>query len=494
MRTPSAASILFLYAGFTTPAQAETLSLQEALDAATSQNTDLLRVLATREQAALARRALVGRAEPVLGVSASTSTTETKSFLAGQPLQTGSDVSEVGLSVSGRTPVGTTWSVSANHTYVDQLFSVDFSGLLPIPGETDAPQEQQYWTTSVGASLRQDLLVPFRRTADRRDVLSAREREVEAELVLEATASSTHLLVASAWWQWWMATERVAVSEASLARFERVQDRVRQSAELGNATRLDARLADQAVLEARVQLSQARAAAAAAEDDVLLLVARSPADDIDPGASDPAPFSPPSLEQVLRDNPEARRAELEVQVAERAHRDAQMDGLPALDAVLGVGYATLEESSGVSWSTLVSDPLPTYSAGVEMKVPLGRTAVRSRRESAAIQVEVARDALRAVRREVERSFAASTAELTHAELQVQATEASVSVARLELDVERSRVDEGTALIDAVLDAADKLRRAEVAHLEARVGVQRAQLSLLALAGRKPPTTPDPLQP
>jgi len=481
-------AVLFMATG---TAHAETLSLQEVLTTASSENLDLRRVHASRDQATLARRAVVGRAEPILGLSAGTSTAESRSFLAGQPLETTTDASEVELSVGGRTQLGTSWSASTSHTYVDQLFAVDFSGLLPIPVDTGAPQEQRYWTTTVGATLRQDLLVPFRRTGDRREVLSAREREVQAELLVDATLASTQVAAASAWWQWWVASERVELAEASLARFERIRERVRQSTEVGMATPLDLRLAEQAALEARVQLAQARTAAAAAEDDVLLLLGRSPADDITPAPADEMRTETPSLARILRDNPDARRAGLDLEVAERLYRDAQTDRLPTLEGVLGAGYATLEATSGDAWSTLVSDPLPTYSASVEMNVPLGRTSVRARRDSAAIDVDVAREAVEAVRRELQRRFVASASDLANAELQAQVAEEAVTLAQLELEVEEARAEQGEALLDAVLDATEELRRAEAARLEAQVGVQRAQLLLVTLAGSIAPEAPRP---
>jgi outer membrane protein TolC len=465
-------------------AGAAPLSLQAALEGALAANPSLVSARLAEQQADQGVRASRGSADPTLTASGTLTSAETVAFLGSSPYAIETDSREWGLSVGGRTPFGTTWGVQSTQQRVDSLVNIDLSGLgLPIPTD-DEPQALAYTTAALTLTLRQDLLVPFRRTDDQQRRLDATEARAEAELRVEATRQSTLSSVAAAWWAWSLASERVGLAEGALDRAERLEARTDAWLAEGQIGRVEQSQARQATREAAAQLRAARGGVDAAADDLLVLLGQDPGTAIEPSGTTEVGTLELDVAAAAANNPDVRLAALHLQAAERAHRDARRDRLPSLAAVGSVGTLGLEDTGGDAWQTVAQgDGYDTASAGLELAMPLGNRAARAQADAAALQVEVARRTRDATERDVVRALRAALADRDRAALEVELAEQDRVVTARTVAIEDARVQEGTRLFDDLLDAQAALQQSELAVLDARLQLQRANLVIAVLAGR-----------
>ncbi|HTN84406.1 MAG TPA: TolC family protein, partial [Sorangium sp.] len=227
-------------------ARAETLTAEEAVGRAASQNPTLRAALLEATAARQAVAAEQGARRPTL--SASVTGQYTEAFARG----------DAGLSRSGSTTVAS--NVALRYTTdigtgLEVGASADTSW-RSLAGRTTGPS----YSAEAYVSARQPLLRGAGTDAVLAPIAQAQASAVAAELDRELAASQTALDVLGAYWELWYAEQAIGVQEQALAAAQRLLADARARAEtLGTGTRVDVLQFSTAAASIADALSQARA-------------------------------------------------------------------------------------------------------------------------------------------------------------------------------------------------------------------------------------------
>lgn len=460
------------------PAHAADLSLDDALAAARDDNPQLQAAGLVLDQQRASLRGALATSDPTLTLASDRGYTETVGFLAGTPLTATTESQSSTVAVAGQGARGTRWSLYSGLSLEDTTTA----SLLAGP---EGEVQQTNWSTEVGGQLEQDLLAPWKRSPQleaRLDALVAVER---AQLEAYRTEQDVLAEVAGAWWDAWLARERVALAEQGVAEAQRLVERTTALVAQGSALAVDASRAELALLDARQALLSAQSTAAALEDVLLLQLGRSPTEvvTLSRGVATDAGVQVPTLDTVLAGSPTLALAQRDLEAARRRERDAQRDRLPELTASVGGALVTLEETAPDALASLsAGDRYPRWSAGLSLSVPLGGRSAKATADRRGAEVRQAELQVQQQQAALEADYAAAVDRLRTAEAAGELAMARLTVAGETESAEAVRVDAGTRHLDDLLDARDDRRTAEVGLLEARVDVARAGLSLARLAG------------
>lgn|GEM_PF-5249400 len=459
-----------------TLASAADLSLADAFAQAKAHNPDLRSAALTLDGQRAAVQSALATSDPVLTLSTTRSGSESAGFIGGSPFTATTDAQAHDFSLSGQGARGTAWTLYSGLDLDDTTTVSAFAG-------PEGEARQTNWTTETGIQLQQDLLVFWRRTPQleaRLDALAAVER---AQLQAWQTEQTVLADVAEGWWDAWLARERVAVAERTVAEAQRLLDRTEALVAAGSAMPVEQSRARLSLLEAQRTLLTTRATADSADDQLLLKLGLTPDTPLQLQGTPTIPTSVPDLAAVLSQSPQRAVLQRDLVTAERKARDARLDRLPDLSLSVSGGFGSLEETAPEALLALAgTDRFPRWSTGLSLSVPLGNRAAKATADSRSADVLQAELALH-------RHEASLRADHTAALAQLDASRAALDIARLQVDVAReteahesARVDAGTRRLDVLLDARDDRHAAELGLLEAQVDVARASLRLARLAG------------
>lgn len=462
-------------------ASARTLTLEDALATAAVSNLGVVEAGLTREQARVAVSQTRASFDPTLSASFGADAANNQSFIAGLPASTEAWGADGDLSIGAATPWGGAWSVS---TGLDR----DVTSTLSAFTGSDDPVEQRNWSTSVTASLSQDLLA-FLRTSDASiEVRKARERLDVAELSLLSATDAALLQTAEAWWTWWSAEARVDVALGTLEKNIALHERTKAQKEVGTVAQLevDRVHAERLASERDVLLAQAEARAAA--DSLLVVLGLPPGEDLTldgtERAIDAPDFGADPLALALDGNVELALARTNVDTAHATLDDARGASLPTLTGTVSGGLSPLQTDLGDAYSALTTDEKNPYGAvGVELSVPLGGRAARAGRDTAALEIQLQKARLASAEREVRADVRAAIDAVETAEQGLALAEARERVAAATEEAEADRVAVGTTRLDQLLDARASHQTAQSEVVSARVQRARAELQLIQLQGR-----------
>lgn len=473
--------LLFTLASLCSAYAAEGVSLADALASALQHNADLRAAAASLDAARADALAARGALDPSLDASAGLSASESRSYLAGYPMASTASAGSAALGLSGELMTGTSWSISAELARQTSTTESSLGGVM-------AEQSADNWAGSVGLSARQDLLGLLRPTDATRAVRRAAERADQRALEGLEARQDALAAVANAWWSWKAATERAALGrtsvEAALA-LERVTE---ARAEVGSAAAVDLARVRTERLAAMAEASEAQAAAMDAGDTLLELMGRAPGADITPeGEGAPRALATLDVDQHLgaasAHSPALARLDLQLQAARAAAREVRFEGLPSLSATGSAGLSSLDTSaSGALRALSGDDALPSWSAGLELSVPIGGRLARGTRLAADADLRSAEVALDAQRRALEGDLRAALREVNTAYGGLMLATERLGVAQMAEDGERARAEEGLVRLDELLDAVEAREQAEVDLLEARLDAWRATLEVARLEG------------
>ena len=464
-------------------AQARPLSLDEALARAVVAHPDVVESGLLHDQAVASVITARASFDPVLSASVGAEARETQGFIAGFPSSTETERWDASLGLSGTTSVGTSWTVS---TGLDRDVTTTLASLT---GGAPQPIEQSTWATSVGVSVTQDVLTFLRASAQRNDVVAAKERLDQAEVSMLRTTQSAVAQVAEAWWSWWAADATREVSQRSLAQSQALVAQTQAWFEEGEVAKLEVDRVRADMLAAERNLLTAEADVRSAADALLVQIGLDLGQPVEPGGSERAWSSQPpeldaTVEAVLAGNLDLALARLERDAARRSYGYAKDGGLPSLDLTGAVGVSTLTNTAQEAFSELTSDMNNPYgSLSLGLTVPLGGRAARSQRQTARAALSIEEVQFDAASRELTADARAAVDGWLTAQRGVELAEARVSVAQSTEDGERARVEEGTRRLDQLLDAVEARQAAEADEVSARVELARAELTLARLEGR-----------
>ncbi|MDP2309695.1 MAG: TolC family protein [Pseudomonadota bacterium] len=460
---------------------AEGISLADALAGAIQGNADLRAAQASVDAASADVLTAEGAFDPSLGASAGTARSESRSFLAGYPTSSSTSAWSADADLSGELPTGTSWSLS---TEIARQSSDTETSL----GGVSSEQETDYWASSVGVTVRQDLLAVLRPTDAREAVRRASERADQDEMAALEARQTALAGVADAWWSWKTATERAALAERSVESALALERVTEVWVEEGQAEALELARVRTERLATEQEAAETKAAAVTAGDALLIAMGRDPGADIAP-QGEGAPHAPASrdvrehLATASSQSPAISRLDLQLAAARAATRDVRYDGLPSLALTGSAGVTSLDTSaSGALRDLAGDDAMPTWAAGLEMSVPLGGRAARGSRQKGGADVRSAEIALDAAERALEADVRAALRDVETAERTLTLATERLEVSRQAEAGERARTEEGLRRTDQLLDAVNAREQAEQDVLDARLDAWRATVQVARLEG------------
>lgn len=461
---------------------AQPLTLAEALAQALGGSPEL-RAAELAVDAAVASETDASAAfSPTLTASTELGSAETANFIGGFPTTTSSRDWSGEAAVGGSLGTGTDWSVET--ALRNQSFSTT-TELGGVPTDID----QSTWASSAGVTLQQDLLVLLRPTAARSALRQAVEAHDIATTEALAQRQDTLAAVGELWWDWTEATASLAVAERSLEAARALESVTMAWVEEGSAEAVEGARVRADRLQQELAVRTARAEVEDARDALLVGIGLSPGIDVvaaGPTGARTLPVGTLDEHRVRMNENRAdlRALEAEVEAAGGLVTDARWDRLPSLSAVGSAGIASLESAPSQAVTALTtSDRLPSWSAGLELSLPLGGRAARARQASASVAVRQAELSLEAARREADAALQAALRGIELATASLDLARQRVEVARLTEDGEQARVDAGSRRLDELVEAAQDREDAELTALEAEVGLWRAHLRLAQVEGR-----------
>ena len=131
----------------------------------------------------------------------------------------------------------------------------------------------------------------------------------------------------------------------------------------------------------------------------------------------------------------------------------------------------------------VTEPAVSVHVGLVFEMPLSGQTRSADRRAAALAVESARSRLRATRQAVRSQVAAAYVTAETARRRVELAEKTVTVAAKQVEAQKARYEQGSAILLEVQQAEDSLRSAQLSVQRARVDEVKALISLEHLTGQ-----------
>jgi len=162
---------------------------------------------------------------------------------------------------------------------------------------------------------------------------------------------------------------------------------------------------------------------------------------------------------------------------------ARNQRLPQLDLRGSFGLNGLGASPGESWEQVEKEDFPSFTAGIELRIPLsGGIKTKNELHAAKLSKQQAIVALNDLKTQILNALENAIRKISSARESIRNYDMVVNFNRSLLDTERARLEVGRVESRRVLEADASLFEARNSELEARVQAQRAQLELELLQG------------
>lgn len=460
-----------------TASAAESLTLEQALAEALSQNPALATSELNLEQAQGNVMSAQGLFDPNFFAAGSLSRDQSSQLFGGTIFEQSSTRAFGNAGLRGDLPTGTSYRATGSFFNLEQE-ALDFQTQQVVPTIRQSP--------SFELGVTQELLRGFRTSFNRRTVLDAKNSRDIASLRLIAERQQTLGQVTQAYWQWSntlrlaeIAQERLAVAEEA-ARISGVQLRE------GRIAPVDEVRVRTELVRARTNLLDAQQQAIQAGDELMVLIGRRPGPAIEPGSELDLPKARTydvarEIEIAEEGNLGLQIATLEADQAELSRRLAVHGLLPSLSVDLAVNRSAVRDKQGEA--DFIRRPQQNLEAGANFAMPLGNRAARGDvRRAAAIEGQ-RRVALEEQRRRLVADVARQVRLLNASAVQVDLADQEVELASATLAAEEARDEVGRALQRDVLDARTSLFDAKARAARARMDYELAVVELLRLQGR-----------
>ena len=383
------------------------------------------------------------------------------------------------------------------------------------------------WTTSFGAEVRQPLLQNRRTDPARRALRIARVDRTRALTSLRRTASEVTAAVERAYWTVVAARREIDIRESTVRVAEKQREDTRVRIEAG--TQAEAELA-QTIAEVerrRGEVMVAREHLIRAENALRNLIARDAEDEVwdaplsvprsasgSSGSSEEDRAQPRNSEELrgTRGTGEAiatalaNRPELQELALRLDRHDVEIDAAldrvrPQLDLVAsytGRGLAGSRNPDafspfgpividddlrgGLGQSLRTLDEFPDASLGVSFVLPIGNTAAKQDVAIARAQRRQSAATLDAARQRVALEVRNALASLDSARQRIEAAQAAVQAAEVQLQGERDRFEGGVSNTFFILTRQNELTAARVAETVAITDLRKAETELARATG------------
>lgn len=489
--TPWVASLAFAAAASmasASPAYAENLTAEQAVQRAAARNPTLKAALLDLTAARQAVEGERGARQPVFAATVQAEYQESLAFAADD--REDSKVITGNAAVTYTTDIGT--ALEAGVVAGNSWGTVYVSTNDPATGITQVRQGTRLPVYDARAYLtvRQPLLRGAGKDAVLAPIVQAEASAVAAAKQRDLTASQTALDVLSSYWELWYAEQAVVVQEQALASAQRQVDDAKARADIvGTGSQVDVLQFATNLASINDSLSQARATRNTRAIELGRILAMTPQSSYGLTAmgSPPTAGPIPSMENVSRDI-QTRSTELEQIRAELASSRSRVAAAEDADQVKLDVFATA--SAGGQWTDddypgldlPGSRPVFGVLAGISIELPFGggrqeADAARARTQlsSAEAKYQARSDALQAEAITLRGNLIA-TAD------QIRLATETARIATQLAEAERQRLQIGTTTSSDVVKAEQTAREAELRRLRAIVNQVSSELELQHATG------------
>jgi len=360
----------------------------------------------------------------------------------------------------------------------------------PTPGTIVTNAIRAEYQTFAGISLTQPVLKNAWFSAT---MATIRVAALASDVAFQEYRRQMMLVISTAeasYWNLYMAQEQVRFFQESVRLAESLVTDNQARVEAGKAAELE-------VLEARAGLALRKSKLAEAEQKyfenvsqlrTLLALAGTEAGPVlrakdQPGLAVETPPFVQSGQLALEMNPDYLAQLQKMKQEDIRVAYARNQRLPQLDLKASYGLNGLGSDPGSSFEDIQERGFPSFSAGVELRVPLsGGTKVRNELEAAKLRKQQALVTLKDTENQILNAIETALRKVTSAQQAVanyrNVTDFSISL----LDTERARQTEGKVTSRRVLEVDAGLFEAKNAVVEAQVQYERARLELELVQG------------
>ncbi|HEY1172063.1 MAG TPA: TolC family protein [Verrucomicrobiae bacterium] len=346
------------------------------------------------------------------------------------------------------------------------------------------------WITTVGLTLTQPLLKNGGVTVTTAGIRAA---AITSEISFQDYRKNIMEIIGqaeAAYWDLYQTQQQLAVAKESLRIAETLHADNKKRFELGKGAEIEMKVSEAAISERIAIVNEAQQRLQTARSKAATLLSDS--------------WSSMALNMVAADVPNLAKQDYDVMKMTQAAfeqnpayaslvKQAELEGLrvkvaknqrmPNLDLKGGYGFSGLAKNPGDSWNAAQDQDFPSWSLGVEFRVPLGG-GVKSRHElrAAELRREATARALNGMGINLANTLRSSVftveSHRSSVELYGQALKANEEV----FNTQVARLDAGKVDSREVLDAEEDVFRARLAALETQVRYQKALLELDIITG------------
>lgn len=412
--------------------------------------------------------------DPELNVSANRSKTKTEAQLGTrpEPLQLTTERSRISVGVSETLPTGTTLSLSSDMSgSVSSLYTDQASGSLQL-------------------SLTQSLLRGF---GTGPNLASLRQAKIDVDISnyeLRAVAENLVAGVEKAYWNLYLAREKIEIQMESLALAEQQLNESIERVAVGKLAEIELAAVNAEVASRREFLIDAQASYEKARLQFLYLL--NPQGEnmwtMMPQTSD-EPFIPTDAmdeiaihEQLgLKFRADLQQARLSMEKGELEVQQTKNGLLPRLDFFINYGKSSYAES----FSDATPDPGSPYSSlssGLILSIPFSNRSAKAKYARSVQSVEKMELSLKNMERLVELDIRSAYIEAVKSRQMIEATKVTRELHEKKMDAELEKFRVGKSTNILVLQAQRDFTAAKVDESEAMVGYLKALINLYQMQG------------
>lgn len=362
--------------------------------------------------------------------------------------------------------------------------------------------------SGIQAAFSQPLLKDRAIDNERRQYIVARRNQHSSELQFREAVVQTVAAVKQGYWTLKAAVANIAVQQRSLDLATELARQNRIRVDAGQIPPLDLVQAEAEVAQRREALIEARAIAGDAEDHLRRMI-MDPADDgfwrvvLDPIDTPPEPGTLPDADaavaRALGQRSDLARAADDLENARtqvaylgnqrlpdlRLEASYRGNGLAGTQLVRtgtfpGLVVGTRDRGFGDALGQAFTSDYPTWSLGVTLSYPLGRSAEEAGFARATVERDQAERRLASARLDAAETIHRAARQVQSTGQRVDAARATASLAERRLTDEQRRYDVGLSTTFLVTQAQRDLLQAQVSLLQSMLDYQSAAISFEAL--------------
>ncbi|MCD6051673.1 MAG: outer membrane protein-like protein [Verrucomicrobia bacterium] len=347
------------------------------------------------------------------------------------------------------------------------------------------------WVSTVGLAVTQPLLKNGGVTVTMAGIRAA---AISSEISFQDYRKNIMEVISqaeAAYWDLYQAQEQAVLAQESLRVAQTLLTDNKKRVELGKAAEIDVLQAEAGVSERSAVLNEARQRLQTARSRAATMVSDS--------------WSPNAIGMLAADAPKLSDKKYDVnQMSMTAYelnpsyaslmKQAELEGLrvkvaknqrmPNLDLKGGYGFSGLARNAGDAWNASQDQDFPSWSLGVELRVPMGG-GIKSRHElkAAELRREATLRALNGLGITLANTLRSSVFSVESYRDSVTSYGEVVKVHENVFTTQKERLDAGKVNSRDLLEAEEDVFRARIASLESQIRYQRSLLELDLVTGR-----------